>query len=81
MNVLGKPEVFCGWGDGPDVGINFFVDGKDPASSLAGADLTVKEALAMAEQLLRAAQRALELQAETEVALLTAAETPNSEQG
>lgn len=55
-------DVFCGWGDGPDVGINAVTADAD-WRLLGVLDLTADEADVMADHLRACAQRARELDA------------------
>lgn len=48
-------DVFCAWGDGPDVGINLRIPAYALRGDLMMVDLTADEALAMSEQLRNAA--------------------------
>lgn len=64
-----KIDVFCGWGDGPDVGINL-TRTEEEAKSWADPhlhffyDLTATEARAMSAQLIAAAEEAERLDKE-----------------
>lgn len=56
FGILPGPQAraFCGWGEGPDVGINIYKDGK-----VSGAvDLTPAMARGLANQLILAAHAA-----------------------
>jgi hypothetical protein len=54
-------NLFCGWGDGPDVGINYS-DGR--VDIMVPIDLTADEALELAFELTRYAQTAKKLDQE-----------------
>lgn len=57
-----KIDVFCGWGDGPDVGINIFRTYEEVEawgnSGLVPLDFTAREARELAQKLLDCAERA-----------------------
>lgn len=50
-------KAFCGWGDGPDIGINvYFRNNPDKLNSCY--DLTIEEARYLAQELLESANQA-----------------------
>ena len=59
-----RVDIFCAWGDGPDVGINVHLteqEQRDWSLGLIPIDLTADEAIEMAHKLLSAAEGAKEL--------------------
>lgn len=64
-----KINVFCGWGDGPDVGINIERTPEEAAAfhgELIPVDLTAAKAREMAAELIACAERAEQLDREYE---------------
>ncbi len=64
-----KMDVFCAWGDGPDVGINLQRTKEEAAGWLNPdtfwcLDFTAEEALALANELTAAAHAAMEMDKE-----------------
>lgn len=56
-----KIDVFCGWGDGPDVGINIFLSKEFReiwSNGLIPLDFTAKEARELAAKLIQCAEAA-----------------------
>lgn len=65
-----KLNVFCGWGDGPDVGINITRSDnslKHWKGRLFPLDLTASQAMILADALISCARQAMELEAFGEV--------------
>lgn len=57
-----KIDVFCAWGDGPDVGIN--ISNARTLKDLIALDFTADEALALASELIRCATEAQQMERE-----------------
>lgn len=71
-----KIDIFCAWGDGPDVGINVTLDNGE----LVPIDLTAAEARLRAAELIACAERAEQLDREYEAHARRAAEAERLEE-
>lgn len=56
VRAMTELSVFCGWGEGPDVGINVHHNGQ-----MIPIDMTADEALLMADTLIACAKAAIAL--------------------